>query len=166
MALSDNNKNSSAGSTLEPAEKIERGIYVTISVIYNLFVIFILLVFLFMIPISLSNILDIIKNEIPIYGGSIGEILFFGMIIFVGMRTPHLRYPYEIIPVLSPLVCILFIMFASFQFSQTIINEWAHFNAIGKTTAIICAGSFLVVVRILLSIWYSKYPVQEEEGEN
>ncbi|EMJ93236.1 hypothetical protein [Leptospira alstonii] len=147
-------------------QKLQRIIYIFYSIIFNLGMALLLLIFIFGTIGELINIRKIIETEVPAYGVSFIALVFFGSLIYFGMRVKYLRYPYERAPVLAPLMCIAFIMFSATEIGLSIMNGWAHFNVIGKKTAIVLTTIFLISVRVGLSFWYSKYPIHSSQKED
>jgi len=104
-------------------------------------------------------LLEIFRLGSPREGLTLGLLGFIGTLLFLSYRYPRLGWLYKKFPVLVPLLQMFFITLVGIELAIFFANLWADKLVYGKQIAIALSILSLLIVRIYLSYWYSKYPI-------
>jgi hypothetical protein len=104
-------------------------------------------------------LLEIFRLESPRAGLTLGALGFIGLLLFLSYKYPRLGWLNRKFPVLMPLLQMFFITLAGIELAIFFANLWADKFVYGKGTAIALSIISLILVRVYLSYWYSKYPI-------
>jgi len=102
---------------------------------------------------------EIYKLESPRGGLTLWAMTFLGFLLFLSYRYPRLGWLYRRYPVLIPLLQMFFVTLVGIEAAIFFANLWADKQLIGKGTSIVLSIISILVVRVYLSYWYSKYPI-------
>jgi len=120
---------------------------------------FVLLFVLFGPIMEFPVLLEIFRLGSPREGLTLGLLSFIGVLLFLSYRYPRLGWLYRKFPVMIPLLQMFFITLIGIELAIFFANLWADKLVYGKQIAIALSILSLLIVRIYLSYWYSKYPI-------
>ena len=120
---------------------------------------FVLLFVLFGPIMEFPVLLEIFRLGSPREGLTLGLLSFIGVLLFLSYRYTRLGWLYRKFPVMIPLLQMFFITLIGIELAIFFANLWADKLVYGKQIAIALSILSLLIVRIYLSYWYSKYPI-------
>lgn len=123
------------------------------------FYLLILLLLLFGPLMSFSEILAVIKYEVPKDNIYLTILFLISFTLYISVRIRLFRKIYEKIPVLWPLSQMLFIVTMGLSIGLFFMNLWAENEVISKSAAIALAIISFLVARVFMSYWYGKRPI-------
>ena len=120
---------------------------------------FVLLFVLFGPVMEFPVLLEIFRLGSPREGLTLDLLGCIGVLLFLSYRYPRLGWLYKRFPVLVPLLQMFFITLIGIELAIFFANLWADKQVYGKQIAIALSILSIMIVRVYLSYWYSKYPI-------
>ncbi|RAV19452.1 hypothetical protein [Paenibacillus contaminans] len=120
-----------------------------------------------MIPFMIyGDIKGILIHEVPVSEGSLIMLSFCGFFVYLALRSSFLGIPYRKITILLPMLQMVIYTSLALAAAFMIINKWADQGLYSKGWAITLALLAIVVIRLLMSLLYWKYPIVQRKGEH
>lgn len=129
------------------------------AIAYYLFYPLLLIMIIFGPIMEFPILLEIYQLGSPRGGLSLGLVAFFGILLFLSYKYPRLGWLNRRFPVLMPLLQMFFITLVGIEMAIFFANLWADKLFYGKEIAILLSTISILIVRVYLSYWYSKYPL-------
>jgi hypothetical protein len=104
-------------------------------------------------------LMEIFKLGAPRGGLTLGLLAFLGLLLFLSYKYQRLGWLNRRFPVLIPFFQMSFFTLAGIEIAIFFANLWADKLIYGKGIAITLSTLSIIVVRVYLSYWYSKYPI-------
>lgn len=106
-----------------------------------------------------SDISDALKYEIPSGAPSLMILCMISFYIYLAMRIEFLGKVYKKITILLPLAQLIVFISIGVSVAQIIIDSWAENGTPTKGMAIFFAILAFIGVRLLMSLFYWKFPI-------
>lgn len=106
-----------------------------------------------------SDITNALEFEVPSSAGSLIVIFIFSFWIYLAMRIEFLGKVYKKITILLPLAQLIVYICLAIGVAQLIINSWAEDGTPNKGVAIFLAILAFAGIRLLMLLFYWKFPI-------
>ncbi|MFF2481044.1 hypothetical protein [Paenibacillus sp. NPDC058071] len=84
------------------------------------------------------------------------------VLLYLAMKNRFLGIPYRKITFLLPLLQMVVYTNLGIHLAMFFLNKWAEQEPYSKTWAIVLAISSIIVIRLLMSLFYWKFPVHRQ----
>ncbi|GGG61628.1 hypothetical protein [Paenibacillus radicis (ex Gao et al. 2016)] len=110
-----------------------------------------------------KDIKTILINEVPVSNGMDAVLAMFSFFIYLAVRSKFLGKPYRKITILLPLLQMLIYTNGALVIGIVILNKWANDGLYSKGWAIVFACLAIVAIRLLMSLFYRKFPIVQTD---
>ncbi|MEK3916340.1 hypothetical protein [Paenibacillus sp. FSL H7-0331] len=97
--------------------------------------------------------------EVPLANFTFNILFLIGILFYASMVIPKIRTIYDGLPVLIPFFQMCFLMLIASVFGLEFLNSWADNQMLSKAGAVLSAIITYVLIRLLMSYWYYKFPI-------
>ena len=129
------------------------------AIAYYLFYPLLLIIIIFGPMMEMDVLLEIYDLDSPRGGLTLGLMAFLGILLFLSYKYPRLGWLNRRFPVLMPLLQMFFITLVGIELAIFFANLWADKQLFSRGIAIFLSTISIIMVRLYLSYWYSKYPI-------
>ncbi|MBH5319460.1 hypothetical protein I6N90_16815 [Paenibacillus sp. GSMTC-2017] len=114
--------------------------------------------------ITFFELRDALQYEIPAQTNSIFVFCYVSLYVYLAMRFKFLGIPYRKVTILLPLLQFCLFTYVAISAGFIFINKWADEGAYSKGEAIAYAIIAFIVIRLLMSLLYWKYPLVQRKA--
>ncbi|MFM1653550.1 hypothetical protein ACI7RC_15765 [Brevibacillus sp. B_LB10_24] len=131
---------------------------------HPMMVLFILLIFLQPF-IFFSDLKQILTQEVPTSPFTFSLMGLEALWVYIAMKSQFFGKPYRKLTILLPLLQMFLYTCIALNAGLFFVNKWADQGSYSKGLAIVLAILAILVVRLLMSILYWKYPLVQSFNE-
>lgn len=106
-----------------------------------------------------GDIKGILANEVPTAPMPFILLSWIMFWVYLAMKSKFLGKLYRKVTILLPLLQMLLYTSTALNVAILVLNKWADQGAYSKTMAIVLAVASIVMIRLLMSLLYWKYPL-------